>query len=136
MGIYVLHCLKTVYMSLAEYRRGDAQTRSWHHFSHCLDALRRQILCDADDTPRATDRRAEFVSGLWQHRKCCSQDELEEFAKRHAGCYKRPEVPEEGPVSKLERFKHCPLDSGRVITDYTPIEELVIGLPEESIELE
>ncbi|KAK6824881.1 hypothetical protein PG987_012375 [Apiospora arundinis] len=66
-----------------------------------------------------------------------SQDELEEFAKRHTVCYKRPEVPEEGPVSKLERFKHFPLDSGRVVTDdYTPIEELMIGLPEESIELE
>lgn len=136
-GFHNLHCLKIVYLSLAEYRRGDPQSRSWHHISHCLDALRRQILCDADDTPRATDRRVEVVSGLWQHRKCRSWGELEEFAKQHTGCYKRPENPEGGLPSKLDRFKHCPPGSGYVVTDdYVPTDELLVGLPEESIELE
>ncbi|KAI0907488.1 hypothetical protein F4823DRAFT_602887 [Ustulina deusta] len=134
-GFHNLHCLKIVYISISEYRRGIPQTRSWHHISHCLDALRRQIICDADDTPRATDRRVEVVSGLHQHRQCRSWEQLEDFARRHTACYKRPENPDEGKSSKLDRFKHCPPDSGYVVTDdYVPTEELLEGLPEESLQ--
>ncbi|KAF2963530.1 hypothetical protein GQX73_g10050 [Xylaria multiplex] len=134
-GFHNLHCLKIVYISMSEYRRGKPQTRSWHHVSHCLDALRRQIICDADDTPRATDRRVEVVSGLHQHRQCRSWEQLEDFAKRHTACYKRPENPDEASASKLDRFKHCPPDSGYVVTDdYVPTEELLEGLPEESLQ--
>jgi len=100
-----------------------------------MDALRRQVICDADDTPRATERRAEVVSGLLQHRKCRSWEALEEFAKQHTACYKRPEQPD--GKSRLERFKHCPPDSGYVVTnDYAPTDEFLVGLPEESIELD
>jgi hypothetical protein len=135
-GFHNLHCLKIIYIALSEFRIGHPQTRSWHHVSHCVDALRRQILCDADDTPRATDRREEVVSGVHQHRKCRSWDELEAFAKRHTACYKRPENPESDPHSKLDRFKHCPPDSGYVVTDdYKPTDELIVGLPEESLDL-
>ncbi|TGJ80465.1 hypothetical protein E0Z10_g8297 [Xylaria hypoxylon] len=134
-GFHNLHCLKIVYISMSEYRRGLPQTRSWHHISHCLDALRRQIICDADDTPRATDRRVEVVSGLHQHRQCRSWEQLEEFAKRHTACYKRPENPDETSWSKVDRFKHCPPDSGYVVTDnYVSTEELLEGLPEESLQ--
>ncbi|KAJ8128840.1 hypothetical protein O1611_g4793 [Lasiodiplodia mahajangana] len=133
-GFHNLHCLKIVYISISEYRRGAPQTRSWHHISHCLDALRRQIICDADDTPRATDRRVEVVSGLRQHRRCRSWEQLEDFAKRHTACYKRPDNPDaEGP-SNLDRFKHCPPGSGYMVTEnYVPTEELLMGLPEESL---
>ncbi|KAI1124478.1 hypothetical protein F5Y10DRAFT_285026 [Nemania abortiva] len=134
-GFHNLHCLKIIYISMSEYRRGIPQTRSWHHISHCLDALRRQIICDADDTPRATDRRVEVVSGLHQHRQCRSWEQLESFAKRHTACYKRPDNPDAEGLSKLSRFKHCPLDSGYVVTDdYVPTEELLVGLPEESLQ--
>ncbi|KAI0434597.1 hypothetical protein F5Y09DRAFT_295945 [Xylaria sp. FL1042] len=134
-GFHNLHCLKIVYISLSEYRRGLPQTRSWHHISHCLDALRRQIICDADDTPRATDRRVEVVSGLHQHRQCRSWEQLEAFARQHTACYKRPENPDETNSSKLDRFKHCPPGSGYIVTDdYVPTEELLQGLPEESIQ--
>ncbi|KAI0469383.1 hypothetical protein F4859DRAFT_487986 [Xylaria cf. heliscus] len=134
-GFHNLHCLKIIYISMSEYRRGMPQTRSWHHVSHCLDALRRQIICDADDTPRATDRRVEVVSGLYQHRRCRSWEQLEEFAKKHTACYKRPKTPDEKDPSKLERFSHCPPDSGYVVTDdYMPTEPLLSGLPEESIQ--
>ncbi|KAI2613459.1 uncharacterized protein GGS25DRAFT_467243 [Hypoxylon fragiforme] len=134
-GYHNLHCLKIIYISLSEYKRGAPQTRSWHHISHCLDALRRQILCDADDTPRATDRRAEVVSGLLQHRKCRRWEDLEDFARRHTGCYKRPENPETDSESMIERFKHCPPGSGYVIADnYVPSDKFLIGLPAESLD--
>jgi hypothetical protein len=138
-GVYILHsyhnlhCLKIVYISISEYRHGEHQSRDWHHISHCMDALRRQILCDADDTPRATERRAEVVSGLLQHRKCRSWEDLERFAKQHTACYKRPERPDGKP--RLERFKHCPPDSGYIVLDdYVPTEDFLVGLPEESLE--
>ncbi|CAJ2512979.1 Uu.00g010980.m01.CDS01 [Anthostomella pinea] len=134
-GYHNLHCLKLVYISMSEYRRGVPQTRSWHHVSHCLDALRRQIICDADDTPRATDRRAEVVSGLLQHRRCRSWDQLEEFATQNTACYKRPDNPDAEGTSKLSRFKHCPPGSGYVVTDdYISTDELLVGLPEESLQ--
>lgn len=133
-GFHNLHCLKIVYLSLSEHRRGVPQTRSWHHISHCLDALRRQILCDADDTPRATDRRTEVVSGLLQHRKCRRWEDLEEFANQHTACYKRPESPESDQKSVLERFKHCPPNSAYVVTEsYMPSDDFLVGLPEESL---
>lgn len=133
-GFHNLHCLKIIHISLSEYRHGVSQSRSWHHISHCMDSLRRQVLCDADDTPRATERRAEVVSGLLQHRKCRSWEDLEKFAKKHTACYKRPENPESSGESKLERFKHCPPDSGYIITDdYVPPDEFLVGLPEESL---
>lgn len=132
-GFHNLHCLKIIHMSLSEYRQESTQSRSWHHISHCMDALRRQILCDADDTPRATERRREVVSGLHQHRKCRSWEALEDFAKSHTACYKRPDSPVENESSKLERFKHCPAGSGYTISDtYTPVDAFLEGLPEES----
>ncbi|KAH7324811.1 hypothetical protein B0I35DRAFT_458478 [Stachybotrys elegans] len=133
-GIHNMHCLKNIYIALREYQRGEEQSRSWQHISHCLDVLRRQILCDADDTPRATDRRAEIVAGLGQYRMCRSWDALEEFAKKHTACYKRPNGVEWDGPKKLDRFKHCPPGSGYVVTDdYVPTDEIQVGLPPENV---
>ncbi|KAK2589607.1 hypothetical protein QQS21_012716 [Conoideocrella luteorostrata] len=133
-GIHNLHCLKNIYRSLKEYRHGEGQSRSWHHISHCLDALRRQVICDADDTPRATDRRPEVVAGLGQYRMCRNWDALEDFAKRHTACYKRPENAEWDGPKKLNRFKHCPEGSGYVVTDdYIPTDDILEGLPAENV---
>ncbi|KAJ0418861.1 hypothetical protein BJY00DRAFT_287158 [Aspergillus carlsbadensis] len=131
-GFHNLHCLKIIYISLWEYRTAQPQSRSWHHIAHCLDALRRQILCDADDTPRATERRVEVVSGVGQHRVCRDWGELERWAREHTACYKRPERP--GDEVGLRRFMHCPEGSGYVVDEgYEPAEAVVSGLPEESI---
>ncbi|KAL5044215.1 hypothetical protein BDW71DRAFT_215769 [Aspergillus fruticulosus] len=131
-GFHNLHCLKIIYISLFEFRNGYAQSRTWHHISHCLDALRRQVLCDADDTPRATDRRVEVVSGVEQRRVCRDWGQLESWAKAHTACYNRPEKP--GDEVGLKRFMHCPEGSGYVVDEgYVPEEEILTGLPEESI---
>lgn len=131
-GFHNLHCLKIIYISLFEFRNNKSQSRSWHHIAHCLDALRRQILCDADDTPRATERRAEVVSGVGQNRVCRDWGELEQWAQTHTACYKRPERPDD--ETGLRRFMHCPPDSGYVVDEgYVPTDEILVGLPEESI---
>lgn len=131
-GLHNLHCLKIIYISLSEFRDGEIQSRAWHHIAHCLDALRRQILCDADDTPRATERRVEVVSGLGQHRMCRDWGELERWARSHTACYKRPAKPDD--EIGLKRFMHCPEGSGYIVNEsYVPEEEILVGLPEESI---
>ncbi|KAJ5972732.1 uncharacterized protein N7479_002650 [Penicillium vulpinum] len=131
-GFHNLHCLKIISISLFEFQSNRTQSRPWHHIAHCLDALRRQILCDADDTPRATERRVEVVSGVGQHRVCRDWGELESWAKAHTACYKRPENP--GDEVGLKRFMHCPEGSGYVVDEgYVPEDEILVGLPEESI---
>lgn len=139
-GIYILHgfhnmhCLKIIHMSIAEYRSGKEQTRSWHHVSHCMDALRRQVMCDADDTPRATERRPEIVSGLWQHRMCRNWDDLVAFSRKHTACYHRPDKPGADIESKVDRYKHCPAGTDYIITDdYVPTDPIVSGFPAESL---
>ena len=98
---------KIIYISLLEYRLGEVQSRKWAHISHCFDALRRQVLCDADDTPRAVQRDLDGVSGVGQYRKCRDWNRLEKWAKQHTACYRRPERPVEG-MRNIEKYKHCP----------------------------
>lgn len=102
---------KIIYISMAEHRLGEPQSRKWHHISHCFDALRRQVLCDADDTPRTVQRELEGVSGVGQNRQCRDWGELERWAKAHTACYKRPDRPVEG-MRNIEKYKFCPEGSG------------------------
>ncbi|KAL8721381.1 MAG: hypothetical protein Q9225_001928 [Loekoesia sp. 1 TL-2023] len=98
---------KIIYISMDEYRRGEPQSRQWGHISHCFDALRRQILCDADDTPRAVQADRDGVSGIGQSRQCRDWALLEIWAKKHTACYRRPERPIEG-MRNIEKFRFCP----------------------------
>ncbi|KAI0142954.1 hypothetical protein GGR57DRAFT_508423 [Xylariaceae sp. FL1272] len=134
-GYHNLHCVKIVYLALAEYRRGDTQTRDWRHLSHCLDSLRRQVICDADDTPRATERRPEIISGVYQHRMCRRWEDLEAYARKYTACYQRPENPDADTRPIIDRFKHCPPGVDYVFNeDYVATDPYVEGLPEESVE--
>ena len=98
------------------YRRNEPQSRHWEHISHCMDALRRQILCDADDTPRATERLQEAISGLGQYRRCRDWEALESWAKNHTACYRRPDKPVQG-MPNIEKYKFCPEDSEYVVSN-------------------
>ncbi len=95
---------------MTEYHLNEPQSRKWHHISHCFDALRRQIQCDADDTPRAVQRELDGVSGVGQDRQCRDWSKLAKWAKEHTACYKRPERPVEG-MRNIEKYKFCPKGS-------------------------
>lgn len=105
-GHHHLHCLKSIYQSLRAHETGAPQPRSPWHLYHCLDALRRQIICDADDTPRASTREFSPNTGVGQHRKCRSWDRLEEWAREYSACFKYVHLKK--GQSRLERFKYCP----------------------------
>ncbi|CAF9905803.1 MAG: hypothetical protein ALECFALPRED_001351 [Alectoria fallacina] len=106
-GHHHLHCLKSIHNTILEYRRGVPQSRPVAHVSHCLDALRRQVICDADDTPRASTREFSPNTGVGQSRQCRSWERLESWAADHTACYKYVD-PQNTTMSNLERFKFCP----------------------------
>ena len=67
----------------------DHKPQSLHfkHVNHCLDGLRQEIVCNADDTPRYSGLGQEMGTGSGQYRMCRDWGELEEWAKAHSACY-------------------------------------------------
>lgn len=55
---------------------------------HCIDALRLEVLCSADDTPRYNIPNNTPNSGLGQYRQCKDWSKLESWAQKHSGCYR------------------------------------------------
>ncbi|PQE26543.1 Tat pathway signal sequence protein [Rutstroemia sp. NJR-2017a BBW] len=111
-GHHNLHCVKRIYLSLKEYRDGLPQSLPPQHIYHCLDSLRDQIICDADDTPRFTLSANEqgHFTGLHQERQCRDWNKLEAWAKENTACYRYGD-PSWNDKSQYERVKFCPDDS-------------------------
>lgn len=92
---------------------GKPQSLPLRHVAHCLNVLREDVMCNADDTPRYTGRRNQEAfakhpsSGIGQARLCRDWGKLEQWAVEHSACYKAintgdPEFP------PIERYKFCP----------------------------
>lgn len=80
-----------------------------HHIYHCLDGLRQDIVCMADDTPMPAPARHHVGDG--QVRQCRDWDHMIDWAmepERHA-CYKWDDYRE--ATNTLELFAHCPPES-------------------------
>ena len=92
-----------------EYRKGLPQSRKPWHTAHCLDALRREVICNADDTPRASTHEFSPNTGVGQYRKCKSWDKMTIWAIENTACFKFLDPSRN--VSNLERYKFCPKDS-------------------------
>lgn len=92
-----------------EFRQGKPQSRNWRHVIHCLDSLRRDVICNADDTPRLTTNDSIPETGHGQYRQCRSWDKLETWAKQYNSCYRyinETETPDQFP--QIQRFVWCP----------------------------
>ena len=87
------------------------QSTHFSHVGHCLDAIRQDIVCNADDTPRFTGLSNKLTSGLGQTRLCKDWGKLEEWAKEHSACYRYDAGADYTNGIELELFKHCPDDS-------------------------
>ena len=88
----------------------DKKPQSLHftHINHCLDGLRQEIMCNADDTPRYSGLSQKMGTGNGQYRMCKDWRKLEEWAKGHSACYEyRPVESVEGGIP-LGSFKNCP----------------------------
>lgn len=80
------------------------------HITHCLDALREDVICQADDTPRYTTITKSPESAVGQIRQCRDWKKLEEWAKDHTSCYNYISS-EADHINQFERFKFCPPNS-------------------------
>ncbi|KAH8901273.1 hypothetical protein GQ53DRAFT_613268, partial [Thozetella sp. PMI_491] len=47
---HLLHCVRNIYISIQEYRTNKTQSIQYPHILHCLDTLRVEAMCSADDT--------------------------------------------------------------------------------------
>ncbi|KAI0015521.1 hypothetical protein F4780DRAFT_786689 [Xylariomycetidae sp. FL0641] len=109
-GFHNLHCLRTLFRYVMYAERKQAQHIALVHVLHCLDQLRQDVICNADDTPRYAGFQDPPGTGSGQVRMCRDWGKLERWALEHTACFKHEdEVP--GPM--IERFKSCP--DGRVL---------------------
>lgn len=85
------------------------QTELPGHISHCLDTIRQDLICDADDTPRWTGY-GDMISGVGQVRQCKDWNTLNAWAKEHTACYKHIPLAE-SDVDRLKPYTFCPPQS-------------------------
>lgn len=93
-----------------DLRDGVESTVSWGHYEHCLDALRQDIMCRADDTPMYA--KVGHHVGDGQVSMCRDWSKLIEWTQspdrnacfRMLSDYRHTE-------HNLEKFAFCPEDS-------------------------
>ncbi|KAJ5287976.1 MFS multidrug transporter [Penicillium angulare] len=81
------------------------------HIEHCLDSLRQDIMCKADDTPMPS-RKLYNGGGEGQMMQCKDFDKLVAWtqAPERNACYKRL-TDYQKIVHSVERYAFCPRDS-------------------------
>jgi len=107
-----LHCLKFIHKVIREWELGIPQNASViipNHIYHCLDAIRQDVECQADDMPMPY----LDVYGEGQVRQCRNFTKLVEWATtpERDPCYRRGHESYRFTKHKLEMYAHCPVDS-------------------------
>ncbi|PQE28640.1 Thioesterase domain-containing protein [Rutstroemia sp. NJR-2017a BBW] len=116
-GFHSMHCVHALRVTIHQFFDGKVPTLPESHVIHCIDVMREEIMCSADDTPRYTGRvntevgKKIATSGNGQTRMCKNWSALAKWATDNSACYRYvnktdPDFPE------LERYKYCP--DGRV----------------------
>ncbi|PYH81882.1 hypothetical protein BO82DRAFT_383445 [Aspergillus uvarum CBS 121591] len=112
-GYHNLHCLRTLFRYAWTADRGLPQRIAFSHVQHCLDQLRQDVICNADDTPRYAGHQQPGDppgTGAGQVRLCRDWSQLERWARERTACFKHED---EVPGRMVDRFKFCP--DGRVL---------------------
>jgi hypothetical protein len=119
-----------LHRSNLEYRNGQTQTYTTEHLLHCLENLRVDITCSADDTPRYVPMDATtstVKTGVGQVRQCRNWDQLTRWAKDHSACFnynefERKELEEQRVMPWA--WSYCSRDS-----EYLPQVQQFYGRP-------
>jgi hypothetical protein len=99
-----------------EFWHGKPQSRLWGHVIHCVDALRQEVLCNADDTPRYSTSDDNPESGRGQVRMCRNWGNLERWTKQYNACYRYVNQTETiADLPNIERFIYCPRGSPYIL---------------------
>ena len=95
-----------------EFSQGVPQSRRWEHVIHCLDELRQEVICNADDTPRWSTADNSPGTGMGQIRYCRSWEKLEEWAEQYNACYRYiNQTASFEDFPQIERYIWCPQGS-------------------------
>ena len=78
------------------------------HALHCLESLRQDVVCNADDLPRYGGF-ATGESGNGQLRMCRDFGALKEWVKGHTACHHHDDA-----LDVYERYSYCPKGSGYI----------------------
>ncbi|PYI09966.1 hypothetical protein BO78DRAFT_307039, partial [Aspergillus sclerotiicarbonarius CBS 121057] len=115
-SMHSMHCLKSLHRSNLEYRKGVKQSYPTEHLIHCLDNVRQDIMCAADETPRyiPVDASGTATTAVGQYRQCKDWNKLEKWSKENGACFSyneliRHELLEDQPFPHALRF--CPKGS-------------------------
>ncbi|MCJ1357969.1 MAG: hypothetical protein MMC33_007966 [Icmadophila ericetorum] len=115
-GLYFLsahhsiHCAKIVHQTLTELYDGVPNSYPMGHAFHCIDVLRQDAVCLADDTPLFTSFEHPGSPGRNQGRLCRDWSKLEKFAWDHTSCW-RDISPTKHIETNLLRYRYCPAGS-------------------------
>ena len=77
---------KLMCRSMLGLRDGRPLEYQWEHIMHCFNALRQDVICAADDTPRYTSYDHPGEIDVGQPRLCKSWDKLAAWAKERTAC--------------------------------------------------
>jgi len=116
-GVYALnvyhqfHCLKLLYTTLQESRHGKSWSNEYEHLLHCLDSLRGDLECTADDHLFYINDKNDPPTGEGQIVQCKDFAKLDEWAMEHHACYKYNEAGDARPASEILQWRNCPGDS-------------------------
>ncbi|PSN69515.1 hypothetical protein BS50DRAFT_550406 [Corynespora cassiicola Philippines] len=104
-----LHCLKLIRKAIISQHHNDSQTVNLEHIYHCLDSLRQDIMCIADDTPMPAPVAHHVGDG--QVRKCRDWNKLVAWATHpdRNACHCFDDYRE--ATNTLELFAFCPDNS-------------------------
>jgi hypothetical protein len=118
-----------------EYEESLPQSISSHHIIHCLDQLRSDIICNADDTLRVTTTDMRPVTGEGQTRLCKNWDALNDWTLANPSCFRYGDpLVEDMKESQIPRLRFCPEGTPELNvvreyfnkeTDWKPAEEKV-----------
>jgi hypothetical protein len=100
---------KLIRKAIVAKQHGENLTFELDHAFHCLDGLRQDIMCTADDTPMPAKVSGHVGDG--QVRQCRDWEKMKQWATRpdqHA-CYQFDDYRE--ATNTLELFAFCPIGS-------------------------
>ncbi|KAH3910656.1 hypothetical protein HBI56_189990 [Parastagonospora nodorum] len=86
-ALHHIHCLKSIRMAYLDALEGR-ESMPPQHVAHCLDVLRQDVMCGADDTPTAFHGHGKKREGQ-EERMCRSWEGLVEWAggEGRGGCF-------------------------------------------------
>jgi len=107
-GYHNLHCMKSIHAAVMEYKFDKPQSFPFEHITHCIDTIRLEIMCQADDTPRYSTADSKLDSGIGQNRQCRDWSKLDKWADENTACYKYFNYSANDWYDQRQRFVFCP----------------------------